>query len=132
MRDNQPWPVKIDGDTASVQVPFLEPVPEGADHLEDPELELENAISLTVKSDETGTTANITGGTPVAGDPNEPGEYAWELNEARDEATLTFFNETSAGLTLQTDRTYTAQLQVTENEFLGEVLSTKIRVQPEE
>lgn len=130
IRDSQPWPVSIDGNKASVTVPFLEPVPEGADHLDDPEAELEDAVSLVVKSDETGTTANITTGTPVASSPNEPGEFAWELNTARDEATLTFFNEAPGGLTLKTDRTYTVQVSVTENEFLGEVASTSFKVKP--
>ena len=130
MRENQPWPVTLKGDTASVKVPFLEPVPEGADHLDDPEGQLEDAISLIVKSDETGTTANITTGKPVASDPDKPGEFSWKLNEARDEATLTFFNEAADGLTLKTDRTYTVQVAVTENDYLGEVGTTKFRVQP--
>lgn len=130
MRSKQPWPVTLEGDTASVKVPFLEPVPESADHLSDPKTELQKALVLTVKSDETGTTANITTAKPVASNPNATGEFSWELNADRDEATLTFFNEAAGGLTLKTDRTYTLQLAVTDNKYLGEVPTTKFRVQP--
>jgi hypothetical protein len=133
IRDNEPWPVTIDGDTASVMVPFIEPLPKSTDNVDIQEIEdaIGDAVDLTVKSDMTGVTATITTGTPVAGSPDNPGEFSWTMNDARDEATLTLYNESDDGRTLKTDRTYTVQVTVTENAYVGQVPATSFKVQPE-
>lgn len=117
--------VVLDGDMGTVAVPFLVPVPEvdTPARLSDA---LEDAVSLQVRSDVTGTTADLSSGRLIEGTPEAAGEFSWALNETRDELTLSFFNETTAGTTLKTDRSYTASLQVTSNEYVEDVPSLAI------
>ncbi|MDH5670739.1 MAG: hypothetical protein OEZ06_01230 [Myxococcales bacterium] len=126
------WPVSVSDGVSTVEVPFSNAVPESALAAEvDPGAEIAGAVFLNVKSDETGATANLTDGELVDGDPTGPGEFTWELNDARDLATLTFWNATGEGLTLKTDRTYTAQIAITKNDFIDTLLATNVTLQPE-
>lgn len=118
--------VKLGNRTGSVEVPFSVKVPDVSDA--DLEAELEKAVSLVVSSDISGATANLSSGKIVDGMPTGAGEFMWELNEDRDLATLTFFNETISNLTLKVGRPYTALMQVTENEYIETVPEVSLAV----
>lgn len=120
--------VTLNGDIGTVDVPFIAPVPNKADMMELSD-SLDDAASLTVRSDVTGTTANLSDGTWVEGDPSGPGEFNWELNDSRDMLTFTFYNETTAGTTLKTDRTYTGTMQIATNPYVENVASTAVAVE---
>lgn len=92
------------------------------------QLYVDSAVTITVTSVNTGTSANFTEGTYVEGTPANPGEYTWTLSANRDSVTCTFFNETVAGTTLKTDRTYTAELAVAENPYLETQPSVSVAV----
>lgn len=125
------WPVQIDGDLASVNVPFSTPLPSAVEDLEDPGEELASAISMAVRSDESGATVNFTNGTFVGDEPDEPGEFTLTLNAARTQATLTFFNESPNGLTLRTDRTYTVSIAIDGSDYIEDLVSSTFEVAPE-
>lgn len=119
--------VTLNGNTASVDVPFSEPVPSNpADEALNEALD--TAASLSIRSDVTGTTANLADGEWVDGDPSGPGEFNWALNEDRDMLTFTFYNETTAGTTLKTDRTYTASVSISTNAYVENLASTAVAV----
>ena len=119
---NQGVVVSLSGSNGSVIVPFEEPVPDVDD--DDFQDEMEGAVSVLVSSTLSGSSADIGAGSAlddVGGTPAAPGEFTWELNGARDEATLTFFNETPSGLTLKTTNPYTAQFSVAPNDYVDSV-----------
>lgn len=105
--------------TGTVLVPFVEPVPQVPD--EDFEDEMDGAVMLQVQSPRSGAQAELLAGTLVDGDPSAPGEYSWELNEDRDEAMMTFFNQTPGGLTLKPGLNYDVQLTVSTNMYVENV-----------
>lgn len=113
--------IVIAEDLGTVVVPFENEVPEPADDtggdtsFQD---EMAGAVSLVVTSNQSGTTANLASGTIVEGTPAAPGEWSWVLNDARDEATMTFFNATGDGLTLKSNVTYQAMLSVAGNGYV--------------
>ena len=111
--------VAMAGDVASITVPFVDPVPMASASAV--ESEMSDATSLVVSSVASGSSADLSDGTLVEGEPKEPGEYAWELDEERSEMTLTFYNETASGLTLKTGSSYRATLSISENDFVVEV-----------
>ncbi len=111
--------VRISGATGTVIVPFSVPVPQVPDA--DFEDEMDGAVSLQVRSPRSGATAELIAGTLVSSNPSAPGEYTWELNADRDEATMTFFNETPGGLTLQPGLSYDVQLSVSTNMYIENV-----------
>jgi hypothetical protein len=114
--------------TGSVDVPLSVPAPNVPDA--DIESALGAAVGLVVTSDETGASADITSGMLVSGSPSSPGEYAWALNDTRDTATLTFYNESPGGLTLKTDRTYTAQFAIGTNDYIEDMPAMTFTVTP--
>jgi hypothetical protein len=114
--------------TGSVDVPLSVPAPNVPDA--DIEGALGDAVGLVVTSDETGASADITSGTLVTGTPSAPGEYAWALDGDRDTATLTFYNESPGGLTLKTDRTYTAQFAIGTNDYIEDMPAMTFTVTP--
>lgn len=120
--------VRLNGNVGSVDVPFIAPVPSNPTD-EALSAALQDAASLTVRSDETGTTANLSDGEWVEGDPSGPGEFNWSLNDDRDSLTFTFYNETTAGTTLKTDRTYTGTMQIASNDYVENVGSTAVAVE---
>ena len=117
--------VTISGDVGTVVLPFVEAVPEigddtsgsGEDTLED---EMASAVSLVVTSSNSGATADLASGTVVGGAPIAPGEWNWELNGARDQATMTFYNTSPGGLTLKSAVSYDASLSIATNEYIEE------------
>ena len=113
--------VTLSGQTGSLVVPFAEPVPD----IDDDDLveEVEAAVSLSVRSPASGATADFASGRLVEGTPSAAGEWSFELNDDRDAATLTFFNQSPGGLTLKTSNTYTATLSLSTNRYI-ERLST--------
>jgi hypothetical protein len=108
--------VTLSGRNGTVRVPFVEPVPNVAD--EDFEEELQGAVSLSVVSAASGSSADLTTGTLVSDSPSGPGEWSWTFNEDRDEATLTFFNESASGLTLKPQNSYSATLTIATNAYV--------------
>jgi hypothetical protein len=105
----------------SVQLPFEIEVPEveGGTGGDDPfESELEGAVSLQVSSNASGTTANLTSGIIVDGNPDSAGQWSWQFNADRDVATMSFFNSTVTGLTLKSANTYDAALSIANNEYI--------------
>ncbi len=118
--------VRLNGDIGTVDVPFIAPVPSKPDD-ETLSESLQDAATLTVRSDVTGTTANLMDGEWVE-EPSGPGEYNWSLNDSRDILTFTFYNETTAGTTLKTDRTYTGTMQIATNPYVENVASTAVAV----
>lgn len=125
------WPVAVDGDLGTVEIPFVEPIPPVADDIEDPAAEIARVLELMIRSDETGTTVNITDGTYLDSDPTGLGEFTCSLNSGRDVATVTFWNESSDGLTLKTDRTYTVQITIQDNDYVETLPANAFTVQPE-
>jgi hypothetical protein len=111
--------VAMAGDVASITVPFIDPVPMASGSAV--ENEMSDATSLVVSSVASGSSADISDGTMVDGEPTEPGEFSWELDEERSEMTLTFYNETTSGLTLESGSSYRATLAISENDFVVEV-----------
>ena len=124
------WPVTIDGDVGTVALPFARPVPNSVFNIDDVKAELSDSVIMTVRSDETGVTANLADSAPVDLDPANPGDFSWELNPDRDQATLTFYNETPGGLTLKTDRTYTVNVEITENDYVKTLPASTFTVAP--
>ena len=112
------WTVQLSGATGRVEVPFLEPLPGSEDDDEDIQRELDGAVELVVQSKATGTTADLRSGELVDGTPNDAGEYSWSLNDDRDVAELTFYNETPGGYTLKSTSEYEAQLSVSSNDYV--------------
>lgn len=111
--------VDMAGDVASITVPFVDAVPAAsASALES---EMSDATSLVVSSVASGSSADISDGELVDGEPNGPGEFSWELDEERSSMTLTFYNETASGLTLKSGSSYRATLAISENDFVVEV-----------
>jgi hypothetical protein len=117
--------VTIAGSLGTVQVPFSEPVPEVPDATF--EAELEDAVSLLVVSNQSGATADLMAGSVVAS-PSSPGQWSWQLNEDRDLATMTFFNETPGGLTLKAGNSYTAQFSVSVNDYIERLTTVSLGV----
>lgn len=109
--------VSVQGATGSVAVPFKTPVPDVPDS--DLQDELDGAVSLVVASPRSGASADLASGTMVDGDPSKPGEFSWKLNSARNQATLTFFNESSGGLTLDNGSSYTAMFSLSTNDYVS-------------
>lgn len=120
--------VSVNGSLGTIVVPFAVAVPSvpTAD-LQD---ELDGAVSLAVVSAQSGATADLTSGTMVDGEPTAAGEFSWALNDARSEVTLTFYNQTSGGLSLTPGNGYTAQFSVSTNDFVQRVpaVSFDVRV----
>lgn len=125
------WPVRINGDLGVVELPFSTPLPSSIDDLEDPGEEIAEALTLLIESDETETTASLMDGTLVDGAPDEPGEYSCAVNEDRTEATIRFYNESEAGLTVKTDRTYTVMITIDGSDYVEDLDASTFTVQPE-
>ena len=122
--------VELDGNLASVTVPFSTPLPSRAALLQNPGAEIRQFLRLTIKSEETGTTINFNQGKLVPSDPDAPGEYTFTLGKDLKSATVTFYNEV-AGITLKTDRTYEATLSIVENKYCESQNSTTFTVTPQ-
>ena len=118
---NQGVIVSLSGSNGSVTVPFEEPVPDVPD--DDFQDEMEGSVSLLVSSTLSGSSADIGAGNPLdpGSSPSAPGDFSWELNADRDQATLTFFNETPSGLTLKTTNPYSATFSVSPNDYVESV-----------
>ena len=113
--------VTIAGDLGTVTLPFETAVPA----VDDARLqtELQAVVSLTVSSPRTGVSASITDGVIVQ-TPSAPLEFSWSLSAARTAATLTFFNRTDDGASLQPGQDYTAVLSITENLYIQSLATT--------
>jgi hypothetical protein len=118
--------VRVSGQTGSVAVPFVEPVPDVAD--EDLQDELQGAVSLGVVSNVSGAATDLAAGTLVDGTPAAPGQWSWQLNDDRDEATLTFFNQTPSGLTLTVGNPYSATLSLSTNDYIERLSAFTMQV----
>jgi hypothetical protein len=118
--------VTISGQTGSVQVPFMEPVPDVSD--DDLEAELDGAVSLGVVSAASGAATDLAAGTLVSGTPTGPGQWSWQLNGDRDQATLTFYNQTPGGLTLSPGNPYSATLSLTTNAYIERLSAFTMQV----
>lgn len=118
--------VTLAGPQGTVTVPFSEPVPDISD--DDFQDEMEGAVSLLVTSNSSGASADLMAGSVVGGSPMAAGEYTWELNDDRDAALMTFFNQTPGGLTLTVGNGYTAQLAVTTNDYVQRVSAISFQV----
>jgi len=109
--------VSIQGSVGSVSVPFTEEIPDvSASDFQD---ELDGAVSLLVTSTVSGASADIVSGTLVDGMPAAAGEFSFEIAADRMSVTMSFFNETSSGLTLKAGNTYSAQLSISINEYVN-------------
>jgi len=125
------WPVQINGELGVVRLPFSTPLPSSIDDVEDPGEEIADALTLLIESDETETTASLMDGTLVDDVPDEPGEYSCTVNEERTQATIRFFNESDAGLTVKTDRTYTVMITIDGSAYVEDLDASTFTVQPE-
>ena len=93
--------------------------------------EMDGAVSLFVTSQASGASADLGAGTAlddIGGTPGAPSEFTWSLNSDRDEATLTFYNETPAGLTLKSDRLYFADFSVSSNDYVENLSAISFEV----
>lgn len=121
--------VTLSGNVGSVSVPFEEPVPDVSDA--DFQDEMDGVVFLTVRSVLSQAAAELGVGGPLSdagGTPAAPGEYTWQLNGARDTATLTFFNETPSGLTLKSANPYEARLSITDNDYVEALVEIQFDV----
>jgi hypothetical protein len=121
--------VTLSGSVGSLVVPLTEPL--AAEFVGDSSYDglvaaLDGKVSLTVSSDETGTSASLTDGTAVSGAPSSAGEFTWNASSGN-AVTLTFFNEVN-GLTLKNDRGYTASLTVNTNDACERLSMTSVPV----
>lgn len=115
----------VEAEVAAIGVPLAAPFPAGTkSEIED---EMLGAASLVVSS-ENGTSADLADGIVVDGEPSAPGEFNWELDEDRTTLTISFFNETVNGMSIQPGAEYTATLQIAENKFTAEVPATTFTV----
>lgn len=111
--------VNIKGNTGTIIVPFSEPIPEVDDEMfED---EMSGAVALIVSSPRSGATVDLMAGALVSGEPAAPGEFTWDVNEARDEVLMSFYNEAPGGLTLKAGREYEVQLSISTNDYVERV-----------
>lgn len=110
--------VTLSGATGTMVVPFSTPVPNVPN--DDFEEEMTGAVALTVSSPRTGVTVNLMDGV-LADVPTAPGEYSWALNTERTQATLTFVNSTTAGLTLKPGLDYLATMSVQTNDYVQRI-----------
>ena len=109
----------LSGDIGTVQLVFMVPIPDHGDD-DDLQAELSNAVSLVVTSNATGVTTDLVSGTIVESTPMAPGEWTWELDGDRNEATITFFNEVNGGTALDASATYDAALSIAPNDYIEE------------
>ncbi len=109
--------VSVQGAIGTVSVPFKTTVPDVPES--DLEDELDGAVSLVVASPRSGASADLASGKMVEGDPSAPGEFSWKLNSGRTQATLTFFNESNSGLTLDNGSVYTAMFSLSTNDYVA-------------
>lgn len=119
--------VTLTGATGTLVVPFTEPVP--AVPAASFEEEVAAAVSVDVHSPRTENIVTLGGdGGEISPTPISPGQFNWSLNPARDEATLTFYNATTAGLTLKAGFDYNVRLAVGLNDYVQRVGTTTFRV----
>ncbi|TPV94608.1 MAG: hypothetical protein B7733_14420 [Myxococcales bacterium FL481] len=118
--------ITLAAEVGSVVVPFSYPVPSADDS--DLQSALSASVSLVVRNDSSGATANLMSGALVNATPTASGQYAVALNETRDELTVTFFNETGAGQSLTMAGSYTATLSVATNDYVESLGTTAVDV----
>lgn len=102
--------------TGSLTMPFTEALPE-ADDAELLALLEDTTVSLNVANDEA-VSYNLTEGTRVDGTPASAGEYALTMSEDRMSIGVSFYNEHS-GTALHAGHTYTATIDVLDNDFFA-------------
>jgi hypothetical protein len=116
--------VTLRGDLGEVEVPFAVPVPASADTTDaETAQQVAGAVSLVVANRNSGVTADLADGTLVEETPTAAGQWSFVLNEERDLATLTFFNESPLGDALRTSGEYDAYLSIAENDYVEAVPS---------
>ena len=117
---------EVTEEVAAIGFPLSKPFPE-ADRqaIED---EMLGAASLVVSNQDSGASADLADGVPVTGEPKAPGEFTWELDEDRVTLTITFFNETSTGMSIDPGKEYIATLAIAANAFTDEVPATTFTV----
>ena len=120
--------VTIAGDVGTVDVPMALPVPNVTNS--QLEGELQAACAFTLSSDQSGATVDILAGNLVDGDPASPGDYSYSINDARDTITVSFYNQSPGGLTVKTDRTYTAAMAIEFNDYIEVVENMTFTVTP--
>jgi len=118
--------VTLSGNLATIDLPFSTAVPAATN--DELEAELMDAVSLIVENEATGTTANLTSGSLVDTTPASAGQYTWALDTERDTLTITFYNETTNGLSLSAGTPYVAEFSVTSNEYVVNVPSMAVPV----
>lgn len=123
---------KVDGDVASMDLAFEDPLPElpfRVDGTEDAAvLDVVAALEIVVSSPDSGTSVSLTSdGTMVPLPPTGPGEWGVELSDDRLTATFWFYNETREGLTLKPGKAYDAVYSLGENCCVAEVPSTSTK-----
>lgn len=115
----------VQAEVAAIGVPMAAPFPAGTKSAI--QEEMIGAASLVVSSPN-GTSADLSDGIVVDGEPSAPGEFNWALDSDRTTLTISFFNETVNGMTMDPGTEYTATLQIAENMFTDEVPATTFTV----
>lgn len=123
-----------DGDVAaavteevgSIAMTFADPIPDVDD--EALEMEMLDAATVVVSDSTNGTTADLADGTLVHGEPSAPGEYSWALDESRTELTMSFYNRTASGMTIEPGTVYRVTMSIAENAYISEMPATSFEV----
>lgn len=118
--------VTLTADIGSASVPLIVALPD--ENLDEIATVLSAVVSLVVTNDATAVSADLSSGSPVDVTPAAAGQYSWSVNSTRDLATLTFYNMTANGLSLQVGGKYNAMLSVAENAFVETVGTVSIPV----
>lgn len=107
--------LSLSGDTGTIALVFDDALPEAQDE-ELYALISGKVIEIDVSSAATGTSYSLTQGLRVSDGPNDIGEYSVALSEDRKTMNISFFNE-FAGASIQAGGSYSALIQVKENDF---------------
>ncbi|MEE9382791.1 MAG: hypothetical protein V3V08_05190 [Nannocystaceae bacterium] len=118
--------ISLTGDLGAVIVPFSLPIPAGVDT--DLEAAMAESVSVVVRNDRSGATANLMSGSLVGSTPTDAGQYTVALNDARDSLRIVFFNTTSAGSSLHSTTPYTGTLSVSTNDYVESLGTTAVAV----
>ncbi len=118
--------VTLAGDLGTVTVPFATPLPEASDA--ELQTTLQRSVDLVVSSPRTGVSVRLADATLVAETPRQAGEVTWKLSDDRAVATLTFFNVTPQGESLERGWDYSVALTIADNDFIEAVPAVMLNV----
>lgn len=111
--------VALDGSIGTVSVPFSTPAPDVPQA--DFEDELADAAALRVVSSQSGAAAMLMTGESIDDGPAAVGEFSWAVNDERDAAVFTFYNEMTGGMRLRAGDAYTAQFSIATNDYVKSI-----------